>query len=115
MRLKIEREALKKETDARHPSDRLVKLEKELDGSRRANSQEMTQRWEDGEGQGQLESQKLKEQLDQGAQLMSSKAQRGGDLDQGVASLLYGHHPARLRSQLDAAETGDRPMRDAGQ
>ena len=61
MRLRIEREALRKEQDVAS-RDRLAKLEKELaDLEERSN--QMTQRWEAEKGK-VVESQKLKEELD---------------------------------------------------
>jgi ATP-dependent Clp protease ATP-binding subunit ClpB len=75
MQLKIEREALKKETDPAS-KDRLVKLEKELaDVEDRSNA--MTTAWKNEKNQLQ-ETQKLKERLDQ-ARSEVEVAQRRGD------------------------------------
>jgi ATP-dependent Clp protease ATP-binding subunit ClpB len=103
MRLKIEREALKKEPDPAS-RDRLAKLEKELaDLEERSN--EMTQRWEAEKGK-VVESQKLKEQLDK-ARTDVELAQRGGDLAR-ASELLYAVIP-QLEKKL--AETGDSDAR----
>jgi ATP-dependent Clp protease ATP-binding subunit ClpB len=75
MQLKIEREALKKETDPAS-KDRLVKLEKELaDVEDRSNA--MTTAWKN-EKDALQETQKLKERLDQ-ARSEVEVAQRRGD------------------------------------
>ncbi|GGJ43782.1 ATP-dependent chaperone ClpB [Neoroseomonas lacus] len=103
MRLKIEREALKKEPDPAS-RDRLAKLEKELaDLEERSN--EMTQRWEAEKGK-VVESQKLKEQLDK-ARTDVELAQRGGDLAR-ASELLYAVIP-QIEKKL--AETGDSDAR----
>ena len=76
IQLKIEREALKKETD-RASKDRLEKLEKEL-----ANLEEearlLTRRWQE-EKEKLAGAQKIKEKLD-GARVELEQAQRKGDL-----------------------------------
>src|SRR5437870_1032041 len=76
MQLKIEREALKKETD-NASKDRLVKLQKEL-GELEEKSATLTQRWK--QEKAKLGSaQKLKEKLDHARQELEV-AQRKGDL-----------------------------------
>ena len=89
IQLKIEREALKKETDTAS-KDRLVKLEKELaDLEEKANA--MTTAWKAEKGE-VLETQKLKERLDQ-ARGEAEVAQRNGDLTR-ASELRYGVIPA---------------------
>ena len=101
MRLKIEREALRKEDDAAS-RDRLQKLEKELaDLEERSN--EMTHRWEAEKGK-VVESQKLKEELDK-ARTEVELAQRRGDLAR-ASQLLYGEIP-QLEKKLASAGDGD--------
>ncbi len=88
IQLKIEREALKKETDAAS-KDRLVKLEKELaDLEEKANA--MTTAWKAEKGE-VMETQKLKERLDQ-ARGEAEVAQRNGDLAR-ASELRYGVIP----------------------
>src|SRR6195952_3399336 len=88
IQLKIEREALKKESDAAS-KDRLVKLEKELaDLEDRSNT--MTTAWKNEKDQVQ-ETQKLKERLDQ-ARSGVEVAQRRGDLGR-ASELMYGVIP----------------------
>ncbi len=101
MRLKIEREALRKEDDAAS-KERLAKLEKELaDLEERSN--EMTQRWAAEKGK-VVESQKLKEQLDQ-ARTEAEMAQNRGDFAR-ASQLLYGEIP-QLEKKLASAGDGD--------
>ncbi|MBX6376305.1 MAG: ATP-dependent chaperone ClpB [Acetobacteraceae bacterium] len=99
MRLKIEREALKKEDDPAS-RDRLAKLEKEL-ADLEERSREMTQRWE-AEKAKVVEAQKTKEELDK-ARTEVELAQRRGDLTR-ASELLYGVIP-QLEKKL--AQTGD--------
>jgi ATP-dependent Clp protease ATP-binding subunit ClpB len=88
IQLKIEREALKKETDPAS-KDRLSRLEKELaELEDKANA--MTAAWKSEKDQVQ-ETQKLKEQLDQ-ARSEVEVAQRRGDLGR-ASELLYGVIP----------------------
>jgi len=101
MRLKIEREALRKEEDPAS-RDRLVKLEKEL-ADLEERSREMTARWEAEKGK-VVESQKIKEQLDR-ARTDVELAQRAGDLTK-ASELLYGVIPG-LERQLAEAGDGD--------
>ncbi|MGG5812316.1 ATP-dependent chaperone ClpB [Falsiroseomonas sp. CW058] len=101
MRLKIEREALKKESDVAS-RDRLQKLEKEL-ADLEERSREMTQRWE-AEKAKVVESQKVKEELDR-ARTEVELAQRRGDLAK-ASELLYGTIP-QLEKKLGAAGDGD--------
>ena len=76
IQLKIEREALKKETD-RASKDRLAKLEEEL-ANLEQQSAELTQRWQAEKDKIAGEA-KIKEQLD-AARLELEQAQRSGDL-----------------------------------
>jgi ATP-dependent Clp protease ATP-binding subunit ClpB len=88
MQLKIEREALKKETDTAS-KDRLAKLEKELvnlEEEANALSQKWTQEKEKLAG-----AQKIKEQLD-AARIELEQAQRSGDLAK-AGELAYGVIP----------------------
>jgi ATP-dependent Clp protease ATP-binding subunit ClpB len=75
MQMMIEREALKKETDAAS-KDRLLTLEKSIAGLQES-SKAMTQRWE-AEKNKLGSAQKLKEQLDS-ARIELEQAQRKGD------------------------------------
>jgi ATP-dependent Clp protease ATP-binding subunit ClpB len=98
IQLKIEREALKKETD-KASQDRLSKLEAELKELEK-QSADMTSRWQAEKSQ--LQSvQKLKEQLDE-ARAQSEIAQRHGDLTK-AGELTYGIIP-KLQAQLKEAE-----------
>jgi len=101
MRMKIEREALRKEDDPAS-RDRLAKLEKEV-ADLEERSREMTQRWE-AEKAKVVESQKLKEELDR-ARTEVELAQRRGDLTK-ASELLYGIIP-QLEKKLAAAGDGD--------
>ena len=98
MQLKIEREALKKETD-QASKDRLARLEKEL-ADLEEQSGSVTQRWM-AEKEKLASASKLKEQLDQ-ARADLDRAQRHGDLAK-AGELAYGRIP-ELERQLKAAE-----------
>ncbi|MDP8914070.1 MAG: ATP-dependent chaperone ClpB [Pseudomonadota bacterium] len=98
IQLKIEREALKKETD-RASKDRLVALEEEL-ANLEQQSAELTQRWTAEKEKIQTEG-KIKEQLD-AARLELEQAQRSGDLAK-AGELAYGTIP-QLERQLAEAE-----------
>ena len=99
MQLKIEREALKRETDTAS-RDRLAKLEKEL-AEIEEKSNAMTAAWK-AEKNAVAESQKLKEKLDQ-AKSEVEVAQRRGDLAR-ASELMYGVIP-QLEKQI-AEESG---------
>jgi ATP-dependent Clp protease ATP-binding subunit ClpB len=100
IQLKIEREALKKESDPAS-KDRLEKLEKELaDLEDRSNA--MTAAWKNEKDQVQ-ETQKLKERLDQ-AKSEVEVAQRRGDLGR-ASELLYGVIPD-IERQLAKSSDG---------
>ena len=99
IQLKIEREALKRESD-RASKDRLAALEEEL-ANLEQQSAELTQRWQAEKEKIAGES-KLKEQLDQ-ARLELDQAQRAGDLAR-AGELAYGTIP-QLERQLAEAET----------
>jgi ATP-dependent Clp protease ATP-binding subunit ClpB len=98
MQLKIEREALKKETDSAS-KDRLTKLEKEL-----ANLEEeanaLAQRWHE-EKEKMAGAQKIKEDLDH-ARIELEQAQRKGDLAK-AGELAYGVIP-NLEAKLKKLE-----------
>ena len=98
IQLKIEREALKKESD-QASKDRLVRLEKEL-ADIEEQSQSLTQRWT-AEKDKLASANKIKEQLDQ-ARAELDRAQRNGDLGK-AGELAYGRIP-ELERQLKAAE-----------
>ncbi|WP_186392475.1 MULTISPECIES: ATP-dependent chaperone ClpB [unclassified Pannonibacter] len=98
IQLKIEREALKKESDPA-AQDRLVRLEKELT-SLEEESDALTQRWQGEKDKLNLE-QKLKEQLD-GARSELEKAQRQGNLAR-AGELAYGVIPELERKLADMA------------
>jgi ATP-dependent Clp protease ATP-binding subunit ClpB len=106
MQLKIEREALRKETDTAS-KDRLVRLEKELaDLEEQSNS--LTQRWM-AEKEKLASANKIKEALDQ-ARADLDKAQRTGDLAK-AGELAYGRIPD-LERQLKAADEKERAAGD---
>ncbi len=104
IQLKIEREALKKESDTAS-KDRLEKLERELTDLEE-QSQSLTQRWT-AEKEKLSAAQKLKEQLDQ-ARAELEKAQRTGDLAK-AGELAYGRIPELERQVAEVeAEEGSR-------
>jgi ATP-dependent Clp protease ATP-binding subunit ClpB len=98
IQLKIEREALKKETD-RPSKDRLEKLEAELAGLEE-QSGALTARWNE-EKKSLQSAQKLKEELDRARQELEV-AQRRGNLAR-AGELAYGVIPD-LERKLKAAE-----------
>ncbi|MEZ5840065.1 MAG: ATP-dependent chaperone ClpB [Hyphomicrobiales bacterium] len=101
IQLKIEREALKKETDTAS-KDRLVKLEAEL-GDLEEDSAALTERWQ-AEKQKLAGAQKIKEKLEE-ARIDLEKAQRLGDLAK-AGEIAYGIIP-QLEQQLASAEADD--------
>jgi ATP-dependent Clp protease ATP-binding subunit ClpB len=106
IQLKIEREALKKESDAAS-KDRLGRLEKEL-ADLEEQSRVLTDRWM-AEKEKLVASTKVKEQLDQ-ARSDLDKAQRTGDLAK-AGELAYGAIPT-LEKQLKEAEEKGRETGD---
>jgi ATP-dependent Clp protease ATP-binding subunit ClpB len=100
IQLKIEREALKKETDTAS-RERLAKLEKEL-AELEDESNAMTAAWHAEKDKVQ-ETQKLKERLDQ-ARSEVEVAQRRGDLAR-ASELLYGVIPD-IEKKLSASSDG---------
>jgi ATP-dependent Clp protease ATP-binding subunit ClpB len=98
IQLKIEREALKKESDAAS-KDRLKTLEGELSGLEE-QSAALTTRWQAEKDKIHAEA-KVKEQLD-AARLELEQAQRSGDLAK-AGELQYGRIPA-LEKQLAEAQ-----------
>ncbi|MBV6658647.1 MAG: ATP-dependent chaperone ClpB [Devosiaceae bacterium] len=98
IQLKIEREALKKETD-QASKDRLEKLEAEL-ADLEQKSAEMTARWQ-AEKDKLADANTIKEQLD-AARTELELAQRQGDLAK-AGELAYGRIPD-LEKALEAAE-----------
>jgi ATP-dependent Clp protease ATP-binding subunit ClpB len=100
IQLKIEREALKKESDAAS-RDRLVRLEKEL-AELEDKSNAMTAAWKAEKDQLQ-DTQKLKERLDQ-ARSEVEVAQRRGDLAR-ASELMYGVIPD-IERQLAKSSDG---------
>ncbi|MBR0552312.1 ATP-dependent chaperone ClpB [Stakelama marina] len=98
IQLKIEREALRKETDEAS-QDRLAKLEDEL-SDLESQSAELTERWQAEKVKIQSEA-KLKEQLD-AARLELEQAQRAGDLAR-AGELSYGTIP-QLEKQMAEAQ-----------
>ncbi len=96
--LKIEREALKKETD-KASQDRLVKLEAELEDLE-IESEALTSAWR-AEKEKLSSAQKIKEQLDH-ARIELASAQREGNLTR-AGELAYGVIPD-LEKKLKAAE-----------
>ncbi len=101
LQLKIEREALRKESDPAS-RDRLDKLETELAGLEE-KSDALTAAWR-SEKDRVTDSQKLTERLDQ-ARSEVEVAQRRGDLGR-ASELLYGVIPDLERQQAAAAEGG---------
>ncbi|GAA0657787.1 ATP-dependent Clp protease ATP-binding subunit ClpB [Sphingomonas insulae] len=99
LRLKIEREGLRRETDEAS-RDRFETLEEEL-ANLEQQSAELTQRWQAEKDKIAGEA-KLKEQLD-GARLELEQAQRAGDLAK-AGELSYGRIPA-LEKQLAEAQS----------
>ncbi len=100
IQLKIEREALRKESDAAS-RDRLEKLEKEL-SELEEKSNAMTAAWH-AEKEKLADTQKLKERLDQ-ARSEVEVAQRRGDLAR-ASELMYGVIPD-IEKQLAASSDG---------
>jgi ATP-dependent Clp protease ATP-binding subunit ClpB len=100
MQLKIEREALKRESDPAS-RERLEKLEKEL-AELEEKSNALTAAW-NAEKERVVESKKLKERLDQ-ARSDAEVAQRRGDLAR-ASELMYGVIP-ELERQLAAQADG---------
>jgi len=98
IRLKIEREALSKETDAAS-KDRLANLERDL-AELEEESAALTQRWQAEKEKINAET-KIKEQLD-AARTALDQAQRVGDLAK-AGELSYGTIP-QLEKQLAEAE-----------
>jgi len=98
LRLKIEREGLRRETDEAS-RDRFAALEEEL-ANLEEQSAELTRRWQAEKDKIAGEA-KLKEQLD-AARLELEQAQRAGDLGK-AGELSYGRIPA-LEKQLAAAQ-----------
>jgi len=101
IQLKIEREALKKESDEAS-KDRLVKLEQELD-ELEARANELTEIWQ-AEKEKIAGSQKVNEELDQARQALE-RAQREGDLAR-AGELMYGVIP-QLEARFAAAGDDD--------
>ena len=101
IQLKIEREALKKESDEAS-KDRLVKLEQELEGLE-AKAGELTEIWQ-AEKEKIAGSQKVNEELDQARQALE-RAQREGDLAR-AGELMYGVIP-ELEARFAAAGEDD--------
>ena len=101
VQLKIEREALKKETDPAS-KDRLKKLESELTGLEK-QSADLTARWR-AEKEQMAGAQKLKEQIDR-ARVELEQAQRKGDFTR-AGELTYAVIPD-LEKKLKAAEAAE--------
>ncbi len=111
IQLKIEREALKKETDAAS-RERLERLEHEL-AELEEKSGELTAKWK-AEKAELTETQKVKEQLDQ-ARNDVEVAQRRGDLAR-ASELLYGRIPElekKLAEQNDGRLVNDAVTEEA--
>lgn len=105
IQMKIEREALARESDAAS-KDRLEKLVGEL-ANLEQQSAELTQRWQAEKDKIQAEA-RLKEQLD-AARLELDRAQRAGDLAR-AGELSYGTIPALEKQLTDAAEASQGAM-----
>ncbi len=104
IQLKIEREALKKESDEAS-RDRLEKLEKEI-ADLEEKSAALTRRWE-SEKQKLGTAQKIKEELD-AARIELEQAQRRGDLAR-AGELAYGVIPEleKRLAETEKSEDGD--------
>jgi ATP-dependent Clp protease ATP-binding subunit ClpB len=107
MQLKIEREALKRETDPAS-RDRLGKLEQELAGLQE-KSDAMSAAWK-AEKEKLAGGQKLKERLE-AARSEVEVAQRRGDLAR-ASQLLYGEIPG-LEKQISANQDGGRLVNES--
>ncbi len=105
IQLKIEREALSRESD-QASRDRLVALEDELANLEEQNAA-LTQRWQAEKDKIDAES-RLKEQLDQ-ARGALEQAQRGGDLAR-AGELSYGTIPDLERKLAEAGEASEGAM-----
>jgi len=99
IQLKIEREALKKESD-KGSRERLEKLEEEL-AELEDKSAELTEIWQ-AEKETLADSQKVKEELE-AARMALERAQRDGDLAE-AGELAYGIIPDLEKKLADAAE-----------
>jgi ATP-dependent Clp protease ATP-binding subunit ClpB len=97
MQMKIEREALRKETDSASRA-RLATLETDL-ANMEQQSGELTQRWRSEKEKIQGET-RIKEQLDQ-ARMALDQAQRTGDLGR-AGELAYGEIPALEKTLAEA-------------
>ncbi len=105
IQLKIEREALKKETD--QPSkDRLERLEQEL-ADLEQKSAELTAVWQSEKAK-IVDAHKVKERLDH-ARIELEQAQREGDLAR-AGEIAYGVIPELERTLADAADAKDNRM-----
>src|SRR5450755_1761650 len=107
MQLKIEREALKRETD-KASRDRLVALEKEL-GGLEEESASLTAKWRE-EKKSVADMQKLKTELDQ-LRAELANAQRRGEY-QRAGELAYGRIP-ELEKKLKATEGSEAAAKGA--
>jgi len=108
IQLKIEREALKKETDT-GSRDRLVKLEVELQDLEK-QSADLTERWR-AEKEKLSSAQKIKEELE-AARTELDQAQRGGDWAR-AGELTYGQIPELERRLVEAEKAaGDRMLNE---
>jgi ATP-dependent Clp protease ATP-binding subunit ClpB len=105
MQLQIEREALKKETDAAS-RDRLQKLEKEL-AEYEEKSAALTRSWQ-AEKEKLASASKLKEELEQARNLLE-QAQRKGDFAK-AGELAYSTIPALEKKLKEAEAEGDSKM-----
>ncbi|MGW8201457.1 ATP-dependent chaperone ClpB [Sphingomonas bisphenolicum] len=105
IQLKIEREALRKETD-KASADRLDTLEEDL-ANLEEQSASLTQRWQSEKDKIAGEA-KVKEQLD-AARLELEQAQRAGDLAK-MSELSYGTIPALEKRLAEAATASEGAM-----
>jgi ATP-dependent Clp protease ATP-binding subunit ClpB len=105
VRLKIEREALARETD-QASRDRLQNLEHDL-AELEQQSSELTGRWQAEKEKLNAET-KVKEQLDQ-ARMQLEQAQRGGDFTK-AGELSYGIIPALEKQLADAQSAAQSAM-----
>jgi ATP-dependent Clp protease ATP-binding subunit ClpB len=108
LQLKIEREALKKETDAAS-RDRLEKIEREV-ASLEEESNALTAQWQAEKGR-LAQAQKAKDELDR-ARTEVEIAQRNGDLTR-AAELMYSVIPTLEKQISDAGGEGGRLVNEA--
>ncbi len=109
IQLKIEREALKKESDEAS-ADRLLKLQTELSGLEETMSK-LSTKWE-VEKNRLAADHKMKEELES-ARIGLEQAQRAGDLER-ASELAYGIIPALEKQISEASSSSEKAASEAG-